>query len=549
MKACVFPFLISLLVYSSTADASGNLRLGINGSGPIDLDTNQSDQLFTPTLSTQKRFRMKLGQPVLCTSFSIATTDVAVELVNPQELFANPLVYAPLRGLSGISYFVNDNQGRGLIQLSSTGSNPAGNLACCVLTPAANALCLQGNTTQSTVVQSELFADGFENFVPLTGPDLIVSIQAPATVAPAAVLNYSIVINNEGVSTATLARVREYFPMVAASPPALTSGSWTCSASGGSSCAAASGNGIISAAPNEQPFTIAVGGNVTFNVSRTVINSPPPIIGSQLRLNAAVFTRPQDNESRVGNNQADALVTIQNNALPTITTFAAQTINEDESTGTLNFTVADTETSAAALVVSATSDNQALIPNANLVLGFANIPNDGERTLVVTPAQDANGSANITVQVTDGGGAMATRVFTVTVDPVNDPPSFTAGGDITFATGVAAGARNPDWASNISQCPPARPTCEGNESSIGLNFMVTVDSDSGILSGPVSVGTDGKILFALADAGGGIAPDGRACIFVTLNDGGDGTPPNQNSQVQGPFAIEVGTVGGGCVAR
>lgn len=79
--------------------------------------------------------------------------------------------------------------------------------------------------------------------------------------------------------------------------------------------------------------------------------------------------------------------------------------------------------------------------------------------------------------------------------------------------------------------------------------MVTVDSDSGILSGPVSVGTDGKILFALADAGGGIAPDGRACIFVTLNDGGDGTPPNQNSQVQGPFAIEVGTVGGGCVAR
>lgn len=544
MKACLLPLCLSLLAYSSTVPAAGNMRLGINGSGPINLDNTQTQQLFTPTLVTQKRLRMKLAQPVLCTSFSTTTTDVAVELVNPQEFFPNPLVYPPIRGLSGISYFVNDDQNRGLLQLSSSGSAPAGNVACCILTPAANALCLQGNTTQSAIIESELFADGFENFVPVTGPDLIVTVQAPATVAPGATLNYDIVIRNEGVSPATSARIREYFPTVAANPPALTTGSWTCSATPGSNCTSAAGTGIISAAPNERLFNIAVGGTVTFSVTRSVLNSPPPMIGSSLRLNAAVFARPQENESRVGNNQADATVTIQTNTAPTITDVANQTIDEDGDTGALAFTVDDAETAAGALGVSAVSSNQALIPNANLVLGGSG----ANRTITATPAEDANGTATITVTVSDGS-ATSNDTFTVTVDPINDAPSFTAGGDLSFDTGAAAGARNPDWASDISQCPPARPTCEANEPDIGLNFVVQIDSDTGILSGPVSVGTDGKILFALADAGGGVAPDGLACIVVTLNDGGDGNPPNANSQTQGPFRIEVGNPGGSCLPR
>ena len=531
--------------------ASGNMRLAINGSGPLELDTNQTQQLFVPTATTQKRLRMKLAQPVLCTSFSVASTDVAVELVNPQEFFPNPLVYPALRGLSGISYFVNDSQSRGLLQLSSSGSSPAGNLACCILTPAANAACLQGNTTQGTIIQSELFADGFEDFVPLTGPDLFVTVQAPTNVAPGATLNYAIEIRNEGVSNATNARIREYFPTVASSPPALTTGSWTCSATPGSSCATSAGSGIISAAPNERVFSVAIGGTVTFNITRTVINTPPPMIGSQMRLHAAVFARPSENESRVGNNQADAVVTIQSNAQPTITTIPAQTIDEDMSTGSIVFTVDDAETSAVALSVTATSSNQSVIPNGNLMITTSTAVDSrgggSDRELVATPAEDANGSATITVTVTDGGGAMASRVFTISVDPVNDPPSFTAGPDQAFSSGIAAGAQNPDWATAISQCPPARPTCVANESDIGLSFQVTVDSDpDSILSGSVTMNADGEMLYSLADAGGGIAPDGLACIFVTLNDGGSGVPPNANSQTQGPFEIEVGSGGGSC---
>lgn len=547
--------LIALFGFSSAAMASGNVRIAINGSGPLDLDTTQSQQLFVPTAITQKRLRMKLAQPVLCTSFSTSTIGVGVELVNPQEFFPNPLIYPSLRGLSDINYFVEDSAtppSRGLLQLSSIGTDPA--VACCILTPAANALCVQGNRTQTTVIQSELFGDGFEDFIALSGPDLFVTVEAPATIAPGAALSYSIVIRNEGVGTATNARIREYFPTVASSPPALTTGSWTCSATPGSFCSTSAGTGIISAAPNERVFSVGVGGTVTFAVTRTVINTPPPSIGSQLRLNAAVFASPVApnlDESRIGNNQADAVVTIQSNSPPAITTIGAQTINEDESSGILDFSVSDTETVAASLTVTATSSNQSLIPNGNLVLGFAPVRgNASTRTLVVTPAQDAHGSATVTVTVSDGGGASANRVFTVTVDSINDAPSFTAGPDQVFASATAAGAQNPDWATNISQCPPARPTCVANESDIGLNFQIGSLSDPlNILSGSVSINADGEMLYSLADAGGGTAPDGVACFFVTLNDGGTGVPPNANSQTQGPFKIEVGSGSGSCDTR
>jgi hypothetical protein len=220
--------------------------------------------------------------------------------------------YPSLRGLSSISYDINDSQSRGFVRLSSIGSGQGEDvLACCILTPAANAACLQGSTIQGPVVPIELFADGFEDFVPQTGPDLVVTLQAPATIQAGAQLEYTIRIDNEGPAAATGARVREYFNLLSANPPALTTGLWTCLASGaGSSCSSSGGNGVISS-PSEQSLNIGVGGSITFTVTRTVIANPMPTPGSQLRLQAAAFSRPADNESRIGNNQGEVLVTIQ----------------------------------------------------------------------------------------------------------------------------------------------------------------------------------------------------------------------------------------------
>ncbi|MCB1609999.1 MAG: S8/S53 family peptidase, partial [Xanthomonadales bacterium] len=177
----------SATLKSSKSELSGNMRLTLNGSDPIALDNSSVIGLYTPAQATQRRIRARLAQPVLCTSFSTFTTDVGIELVNPQEP-AGPLIYPSLRGLSSIQYFVNDGEGRGLLRISSSGTSSAGNLACCVLSPAVNALCLQGDLLQSSTGGNDLFSDGFEEFIPPSGPDLVVSIQAPPTASPASVL-------------------------------------------------------------------------------------------------------------------------------------------------------------------------------------------------------------------------------------------------------------------------------------------------------------------------------------------------------------------------
>ncbi len=102
------------------------------------------------------------------------------------------------------------------------------------------------------------------------------------------------------------------------------------------------------------------------------------------------------------------------NDAPTISAIADQVINENSSTGALAFTIGDAETAATSLTVTATSNNQTLVPNANVVIGGTGT----NRTVTVTPAANANGGpAIITVTVSDGTNS-ASETFNVTVTPV-----------------------------------------------------------------------------------------------------------------------------------
>ena len=76
------------------------------------------------------------------------------------------------------------------------------------------------------------------------------------------------------------------------------------------------------------------------------------------------------------------------------------------------------------IVITATSDNTALIPNPNVNYTSANATG----SLSYAPLANANGKATITVTVQDNGGTSNggvdsfTRTFTVNVNPVNDGP-------------------------------------------------------------------------------------------------------------------------------
>ena len=90
-----------------------------------------------------------------------------------------------------------------------------------------------------------------------------------------------------------------------------------------------------------------------------------------------------------------------------------------------------------------------------------------------TPAADANGIATITVRLHDDGGTnyggvdySAPQSFTITVNPVNDAPSFVKGADQTVPEDY--GPQTVVWATSISAGP-------ADEAGQALNFSVTDD--------------------------------------------------------------------------
>ena len=113
-------------------------------------------------------------------------------------------------------------------------------------------------------------------------------------------------------------------------------------------------------------------------------------------------------------NGLQMVATGSGNAPPTISNIPDQTIPKYASAGPTVFNVNDGETPANALTVTASSGNQALVPNANIALGGSGYA----RTITVTPVWGMTGSATITVTVSDGSAqASDSFLLTVSADP------------------------------------------------------------------------------------------------------------------------------------
>jgi len=144
------------------------------------------------------------------------------------------------------------------------------------------------------------------------------------------------------------------------------------------------------------------------------------------------------------------------NDLPTLNPLSGVTLDEEAPQQTVSLSgISAGGGENQPLRVSATSSNTDLIPHPSATYTTAN----STGSIAFTPVADQNGTALITVTVTDGGldGDLATtgdnlsfsRTFTVTVTAVNDAPVLDALSDLTIAedaplqtvnlTGIAAG--------------------------------------------------------------------------------------------------------------
>ena len=153
-------------------------------------------------------------------------------------------------------------------------------------------------------------------------------------------------------------------------------------------------------------------------------------------------------------------------------------------------------------------------------------------TLTYTPAGNANGSATITVALQDSGGTAnggqntsAGQTFVITVNAVNDAPSFTKGANQTV--NEDAGAQTvAGWATNISQGP--------NETGQTLTFLITGNTNPGLFSVGPAISATGTLTYTPA-----ANANGTATITVALQDNGGTANGGQNTSAGQTFVITV----------
>jgi predicted outer membrane repeat protein len=213
---------------------------------------------------------------------------------------------------------------------------------------------------------------------------------------------------------------------------------------------------------------------------------------------------------------------------PFISPIGNLSIVENHATGPIPFSVSDPDVPgpSAHLSVVAKSNNPGLLPNGNIVVTPSTGP-AGARSLTASPLADTFGVATITLTVTDGDGQSAETHFDLTVTPINRPPLFTGGGNVTVLKD--SGAYSQVWATSISA---------GRASEIGqaLTFNV-INNNASLFSTPPAIAANGTLTFRPASNA-----RGSATVTVKLLDDDGTANGGSNTSTQQQFTLAVTAV-------
>ncbi|HYW72478.1 MAG TPA: choice-of-anchor Q domain-containing protein [Pyrinomonadaceae bacterium] len=291
--------------------------------------------------------------------------------------------------------------------------------------------------------------------------------------------------------------------------------------------------------------------NVTFNVTNnnnTLFSSQPAVNSAGTLMytpaanangSATVTVTAQDDGGTAngGVNTSPSQTFVINvtavNDPPSFVKGPNQTVNEDASGQTVinwatSISAGPANESAQTVTFTVTNDNNPLFSIQPAVAANG--------SLTYTPAANANGSATVTVTANDSGGTLnggsnssAPQSFTITVNSVNDTPSFTKGQNQTV--NEDAGAQTvTNWATAISAGP-------ANESSQVLTFQVTGNTNSALFSAPPAISATGTLSYTPA-----ANANGSATITINLKDDGGTANGGNDTSVSQTFTITVNAV-------
>jgi gliding motility-associated-like protein len=284
---------------------------------------------------------------------------------------------------------------------------------------------------------------------------------------------------------------------------------------------------------------------LTFNVSnnRNALFSVQPALNSNGDLTytpapnvngfATVSITLSDNDSGISPNVNKSVlktfrITIRAvNDIPSFTKGSSQVVNEDAGLQTASSwaTAIDDGDSELAQVLSfnLSNDNNSLFS----VQPAINASGD----LTYTPSANANGQSTITVTIIDNGSGILPNInssnaqtITITVNAVNDAPSFVKGADQSIdedATMQTVSA----WAGSIDDGDP--------ELTQTVTFSVTNDNNALFSVQPSITGAGDLIYTAAANT------NGIATVTISATDDGSGISPNVNTSTVESFTISI----------
>ncbi|WP_373534016.1 DUF4347 domain-containing protein, partial [Microcoleus sp.] len=197
-------------------------------------------------------------------------------------------------------------------------------------------------------------------------------------------------------------------------------------------------------------------------------------------------------------------------------------INEDATEQTITLTgISDLETATNALTLTAISANTALTGTPTITNN-----NDGTATLKYTPILNANGTANISVTVTDADTGTVTKPFTVTVNPVNDIPSFTATNPVTVNQNPGA-----QTLTNWATFSPGGGTDEATQTA---TYTVSNIGTPGLFTTAPAVDAAGNLTYTPA-----ATASGTSTFNVAVQDSGGTANGGIDTSTSLPFTITV----------
>jgi gliding motility-associated-like protein len=249
--------------------------------------------------------------------------------------------------------------------------------------------------------------------------------------------------------------------------------------------------------------TIDASGNLTFTTADGALG--PVIVSVQLKDNGGVANGGID-QSTI---QTFSITINSKNDAPSFTKGGNVVINEDAPSQAIMawasaISAGSPSEASQTLMFTLSNDAHQLFSTQPII--------DLTGTLSFTPVPNTSGTATVTVTLKDNGGTAnggvdeSTQTFTITVNPVNDAPSFTKGADVSAPEDGPLQTFT-GWATHLSAGP-------ADEATQALSFLVSNDNNA-LFSVQPSVNASGTLTFTPAPSAVGVAT-----VTIRIRDNG-----------------------------